>query len=81
MEQIRVSTFAGPGAQPVIHTVPWPKVSSKAALIKIGACGVCGTDLHIGRSNFPGRSLSAMSSAACSSKSATSSKRISWRSR
>jgi threonine dehydrogenase-like Zn-dependent dehydrogenase len=55
-------TFAGPGAQPVIHTVPWPKISSKAALIKIGACGVCGTDLHIlkghftGRSNFPGRS-------------------------
>ena len=41
MEQIRVSTFAGPGALPVIHTVPRPKISSKAALIKIGACGVC----------------------------------------
>ena len=27
MEQIRVSTFAGPGAQPVIHTVPRPKVT------------------------------------------------------
>ena len=37
MEQIRVSTFAGPGALPVIHTVPRPKISSKAALIKIGA--------------------------------------------
>ena len=53
MEQIRVSTFAGPGAQPVIHTVPWPKISSKAALIKIGACGVCGTDLHILKGHWP----------------------------
>jgi D-arabinose 1-dehydrogenase-like Zn-dependent alcohol dehydrogenase len=34
-----------PGAQPVIRTVPWPKVGTKGALIKVGACGVCGTDL------------------------------------
>jgi len=47
MEQIRVSTVAGPGAKPVIRTVPWPKISGKAALIKVGACGVCGADLHI----------------------------------
>jgi threonine dehydrogenase-like Zn-dependent dehydrogenase len=53
MEQIRVSTFAGPGALPVIHTVPRPKISSKAALIKIGACGVCGTDLHILKGHWP----------------------------
>ena len=53
MEQIRVSTFAGPGAQPVIHSVPRPKISSKAALIKIGACGVCGTDLHILKGHWP----------------------------
>jgi D-arabinose 1-dehydrogenase-like Zn-dependent alcohol dehydrogenase len=53
MEQIRVSTFAGPGAQPVIHTVPRPKISSKAALIKVGACGVCGTDLHILKGHWP----------------------------
>ena len=53
MEQIRVSTFAGPGAQPVIHTVPWPKISSKAALIKVGACGVCGTDLQILKGHWP----------------------------
>ena len=37
MEQIRVATFAGPGAQPVIRTVPWPNIPKKAALIKIGA--------------------------------------------
>src|SRR5215207_9869037 len=44
---IRVATFAGPGAKPVIETVPWPAVPANAALIKIGACGVCGTDQHI----------------------------------
>jgi hypothetical protein len=37
MEQIRVATFAGPGAQPVIRSVPWPNIPNKAALIKIGA--------------------------------------------
>ena len=31
MDQIRVATFAGPGAQPVIHTVPWPNIPKKAA--------------------------------------------------
>ena len=46
-EDIRVATFDGPGSDPVIQTVPWPQVPEKAALIQIGACGVCGTDLHI----------------------------------
>ena len=40
MQQIRVCTHEGPGAKPVIRTVPWPKVGRKAALIKVGACGV-----------------------------------------
>ena len=53
MEQIRVSTFAGPGAKPVIHSVQWPKVGNNAALIQIGACGVCGTDLHILKGHWP----------------------------
>ncbi|MBA1707744.1 sorbitol dehydrogenase, partial [Escherichia coli] len=43
MQQIRVCTHEGPGAKPVIRTVPWPDVGKKAALIKVGACGVCGT--------------------------------------
>ena len=47
MQQIRVCTYDGPGAQPVIRNVPWPAIPKKAALIKVGACGVCGTDLHI----------------------------------
>src|SRR6516165_7148979 len=53
MEQIRVSTFAGPGAKPVIHAVQRPKVGNSAALIQIGACGVCGTDLHILKGHWP----------------------------
>ena len=43
MGDIRVATFDGPGAAPVIRTVPRPKIGRKAALIRIGACGVCGT--------------------------------------
>ena len=50
---IRVATFAGPGAKPVIETVPWPAVPRNAALIKIGACGVCGTDQHILKGHWP----------------------------
>ena len=53
MQHIRVSTFAGPGAKPVIHSVPRPKIPNKAALIQIGACGVCGTDLHILKGHWP----------------------------
>jgi threonine dehydrogenase-like Zn-dependent dehydrogenase len=53
MQQIRVSTFAGPGAKPVIHSVPWPKIPKMGALIQIGACGVCGTDLHILKGHWP----------------------------
>ena len=69
MQQILVSTFDGPGAAPVIRTVPWPKIPKKAALIKVGACGVCGTDQHILKGHWPrnrcrGRSRSAMKSAA-----------------
>jgi hypothetical protein len=37
MEQIRVCTYDGPGTQPVIRTVPWPKIPKKAALIQVGA--------------------------------------------
>jgi threonine dehydrogenase-like Zn-dependent dehydrogenase len=50
---IRVATFDGPGADPVIREVPWPHVPRKAALIKIGACGVCGTDQHILKGHWP----------------------------
>ena len=52
-DSIRVATFAGPGAEPRIETVPWPKVPRKAALLQIGACGVCGTDLHILKGHWP----------------------------
>jgi threonine dehydrogenase-like Zn-dependent dehydrogenase len=50
---VRVSTFAGPGAEPEIREVPRPAVQPKAALIQIAACGVCGTDLHILEGHWP----------------------------
>ena len=53
MSEIRVATFDGPGAKPVIRRVPRPKVPQKAALIAIGCCGVCGTDLHILKGHWP----------------------------
>jgi threonine dehydrogenase-like Zn-dependent dehydrogenase len=52
-DAIRVTTFAGPGAKPVMREVPWPKVPPKGALIQIGACGVCGTDQHILKGHWP----------------------------
>ena len=53
MRMIRVATFAGPGTAPVIHEVARPPVPRNAALIQIGACGVCGTDLHILKGHWP----------------------------
>ena len=53
MQTVAVATFDGPGAKADIKTVPRPQVPDKAALIQIGACGVCGTDLHILRGHWP----------------------------
>ncbi len=53
--EIRVVTFDGPGSPPVLRTVPRPVVPPKGALIRIAACGVCGTDLHILRGHWPDR--------------------------
>jgi threonine dehydrogenase-like Zn-dependent dehydrogenase len=53
MQQIRVATFDGPGAPPVIRIVPRPVVPRKAALFTVAACGVCGTDLHILAGHWP----------------------------
>jgi threonine dehydrogenase-like Zn-dependent dehydrogenase len=50
---IRVSTYDGPGCDPVIHSVPRPIVPDRGALIRIEACGVCGTDLHILAGHWP----------------------------
>src|SRR5262249_13137261 len=46
--------FDGPGALPVLRTVSRPTVPARGALIRIAACGVCGTDLHILRGHWPG---------------------------
>ncbi|MEE3370168.1 MAG: zinc-binding dehydrogenase [Planctomycetota bacterium] len=53
MTHIRVATFAGPGTEPVMQRVRRPPISSQAALIEIGLCGVCGTDLHILQGHWP----------------------------
>lgn len=53
MTHIRVATFAGPGTEPVMQQVRRPSISSQAALIEIGLCGVCGTDLHILQGHWP----------------------------
>ena len=53
MKEIRVATFDGPGTRPRIRTVDRPKIPEKAALMKVGACGVCGTDLHILKGHWP----------------------------
>lgn len=52
-DAIRVATFSGPGSDPEIRDVAWPDVPDNAALIKIGACGVCGTDMHILKGHWP----------------------------
>jgi threonine dehydrogenase-like Zn-dependent dehydrogenase len=51
--QIAVATFDGPGARPVMRTVPRPAVGRSAALFTVAACGVCGTDLHILAGHWP----------------------------
>ena len=51
---VRVITFDGPGTSPDLRTVPRPPVPDRGALIRIDACGVCGTDLHILRGHWPG---------------------------
>ena len=53
MQTVRVATFDGPGARPQIREVARPAVPDRAALIRINACGVCGTDLHILRGRWP----------------------------
>jgi threonine dehydrogenase-like Zn-dependent dehydrogenase len=53
MESIRVATFEGPGSYPQIQTVDYPDIPDHAGLIQVGACGVCGTDLHILQGHWP----------------------------
>ena len=53
MTGIQVATYDGPGTPPRIRTVPRPATPRKAGLIRIEACGVCGTDLHILKGHWP----------------------------
>ncbi len=83
MEQIKVSTFAGPGARPVIHEVPRPGIPKKAALMQVGACGGLVGPISTfwrdtGPSLFPGPFTSVMRWRASSSRSATNCARTTW---
>ncbi len=51
----RVITFDGPATHPDLRTVRRPSVPNRGALIRIDACGVCGTDLHILQGHWPGK--------------------------
>ncbi|MBI2941637.1 MAG: zinc-binding dehydrogenase [Chloroflexi bacterium] len=53
MESVRVITFDGPGQNPRMNVVPRPTVPARAALIRVHACGICGTDLHILKGHWP----------------------------
>ena len=53
MEQIPRRHLRRTGRRARHPQVPWPKMPAKAALIQIGACGVCGTDLHILKGHWP----------------------------
>lgn len=37
----------------VVKDVPTPKIGPGEVLVKVGACGICGTDLHIADGEFP----------------------------
>jgi len=51
---VRAAVFANPGAcQIVERELPMP--AERQALIRVEACGVCGTDAHIYRGEFPAR--------------------------
>ena len=50
---ISVITFDGPHTPPTLRRVPRPVVPPRGALVRIEACGVCGTDLHILRGHWP----------------------------
>ena len=53
MTTVRVATYNGPRSSPEIRSVPRPDVPDQAALIRVDACGVCGTDLHILQGHWP----------------------------
>jgi hypothetical protein len=62
MQQIRVCTYDGPGAQPVIRTVPWPTIPKKAALIKVGTCGDPFSEEGIGKAVADAMAMKTMKS-------------------
>jgi propanol-preferring alcohol dehydrogenase len=50
---MRAMVFAGPGKPLECRTVPVPRPSDTQALVRIGACAVCRTDLHVVDGELP----------------------------
>lgn len=51
---MRVALFLGPGRCEIVERAA-PVPGAGQALLRVEACGVCGTDLHIHRGEFPAR--------------------------
>jgi (R,R)-butanediol dehydrogenase/meso-butanediol dehydrogenase/diacetyl reductase len=50
-EAMRAAVFRGVGEPLAIETVPDPEPAEGEVVIKVGRCGVCGTDLHMTESH------------------------------
>ncbi len=50
---MKAAIFTSPGAPLTIETVPDPSPGAEDLVIKVGACGICGTDLHWSRHTDP----------------------------
>lgn len=48
---MRAVVFQGPGKM-AVKDVPYPTLTPKKAIMKVKACGICGTDLHIYHGHF-----------------------------
>ncbi|RYJ04683.1 MAG: hypothetical protein EON52_15515, partial [Actinomycetales bacterium] len=44
MRAVRVRTV---GVPPVVDTVPVPRPGPREVLVRVRACGICGSDLHV----------------------------------
>jgi (R,R)-butanediol dehydrogenase/meso-butanediol dehydrogenase/diacetyl reductase len=48
---MKAAVFKHPGQPMVVETVPDPTPHPRQLVVKVGFCGICGTDLHFTRSH------------------------------
>ena len=44
---MRAARFRGPGTPVRIEEVPYPEPGSDEVVVRVEACGVCGSDVHL----------------------------------